>query len=119
MFQSRGPVSEKQCLKSVMAVKDALFVIGGKWKILILIALSHGNKRFTDIQKAVPKISGKVLAKELKEMEENQLVKRTVFEDYPVRIEYTLTEYAGTLEKVIFELGDWGANHRKRIMDKE
>lgn len=119
MFDSTPPLPQKECLKTLLSVQDALFVLGGKWKILILIALSHSNKRFTEIQKAIPKISGKVLSKELKELEQNNLIKRTVYEDYPVSIEYTLTEYADTVEKVIYELYQWGSNHRKMIMESE
>lgn len=109
--------SGAKCKQMLMPVQDTLFVIGGKWKILILMAIWSGNKRFVHIQNSVPKISGKVLAKELKELEQNELVNRKVYDDYPVNIEYTVTEYAQTLEKVIFELHDWGVNHRKRIME--
>jgi len=78
----------------------------------------HGNKRFGEIERSIPKITSKVLAKELKDLEENQLIKRTVHVGYPVLVEYTVTDYAMTLEKVINELKDWGLNHCKRIIGK-
>ncbi|MCP9237112.1 helix-turn-helix domain-containing protein [Lewinella sp. JB7] len=105
-------------MNDMLPVRDALFVVGGKWKLMILISLSHGNTRFTQIEKSIPKISSKVLSKELKDLEENELIKRTVVEDYPVSIRYSLTDYAQTLGKVILELHTWGINHRKRIIGK-
>lgn len=106
----------KACAASIQPVQDALFVISGKWKLLILISISHGNNRFTEIERSIPKLSSKVLAKELKDLEENKLIKRTVRDDYPVSVTYTLTDYAKTLEKVINALHEWGLNHRKKIL---
>lgn len=106
----------KNCLGDIQPVQDALFVIGGKWKILVLISLGNGNRRFTEIERSIPKLSSKVLAKELKDLEENLLIKRTVIDDYPVRIEYELTEYAMTLVHVFDALRDWGLNHRIKIV---
>lgn len=112
-------LDSKECSNNMQAVQDALFVIGGKWKLMILISLSHGNSRFTEIEKSIPKLSSKVLSKELKDLEENKLIRRTVVEDYPVSINYTLTDYAKTLGKVISELRDWGANHREKIINQQ
>lgn len=106
----------KECSGAMRPVQDALFVISGKWKLLILISISHGNNRFTEIGRSIPKLSSKVLAKELKDLEENKLIKRTVRDDYPVSVTYTLTDYAETLKKVIDALHEWGLNHRKKIL---
>ena len=108
-------ISHKECLSSLIPVKDTLDIIGGKWKFLILISLWEGNSRFREIERSIPKLTSKVLAKELKDMEENQLIKRTVIDEYPVRVEYTATEYSHTLKKVIYELHHWGVNHREKI----
>jgi DNA-binding HxlR family transcriptional regulator len=109
--------NHEECLKLMLPVRDALDVISGKWKILILISIMHGNSRFRKIEKSIPKITSKVLAKELKDLEEHKLIKRTVYDDYPVKIEYTITEYAISLEKVMNELHIWGLNHRKKISE--
>lgn len=61
----------------------------------------------------------KVLAKELKDLEQHQLIKRVIIEDYPVKISYKLEEYADTLSPVIYALKDWGVNHRRKIFEKE
>lgn len=97
----------KECMSSLIPIKDALDIIGGKWKLLILISIAKGNSHFREIERSIPKLSTKVLAKELKELEVNKLIKRTVIDDFPVRIEYTVTNHAKTLQKVIEELHKW------------
>ncbi len=108
----------KQCKMMLLPVRDALEFLSGKWKIPIIIALSFGNKRFTEMAAEIDGITDKMLSKELRDLEQNQLVKRTVYDSVPVRVEYSLTEYGNSLENVIKELRSWGIQHRKRIMNK-
>ena len=103
------------CLDTVKPVRDALDVINGKWKLAIIISVGVGNDRFTDIQDSIPGITPKVLAKELKELEQHQLIKRIITESYPVKISYKLETYADTLTPIIYSLKDWGLNHKKKI----
>lgn len=110
--------AESDCLKSMLPIRDALDVISGKWKIMILISIRHQNKRFREIERSIPNITSKVLSKELKDLEQHKLIKRTVYDAYPVMIEYTLTDYAKTLEPVMNELYSWGLNHRQFILGK-
>lgn len=105
------------CLDTVKPVRDALDVINGKWKLPIIISVSVGNERFTDIQESIPGISPKVLAKELKDLQRHQLIRRIVIEDYPVKILYKSESYAETLTPVIYALKEWGINHRKKMID--
>jgi DNA-binding HxlR family transcriptional regulator len=79
-----------ECTGALLPIRDSLDVISSKWKLQIIISLKHGNKRFREIERSIPKISSKVLAKELKDLEEHQLIKRTVYDDFPVLVEYTL-----------------------------
>lgn len=109
------PSKASQCTTSLNAVGDALYAIGGKWKLRIIIALSDGNKRFTELQKRVEGISARVLSSELKELELNGFVKRKVLMEYPIVIEYELTPYSHTLGKVIQSLSEWGFQHRENI----
>ena len=102
----------------ILPVRDALDILSGKWKLPILISLSFGNKRFRQISKEIPNITDKMLSKELRDLEMNQLVKRTVYDAVPVIVEYSMTTYGRSLEKVIDELAKWGAQHRKRILGK-
>ncbi len=108
-------LSEQQCRNKLGAVGDALYVIGGKWKLRIIIALEQGHKRFNEIQRAVTGISARVLSHELKELEINGFVQRKVFADTPVVIEYELTQYSSTLEEVLDALSRWGEMHQRRI----
>lgn len=96
-------------------MKDALYVLSGKWKLPIIIALAHGHKRFKELEREIEGITAKMLSKELREMEMNQLVSRTVYDTTPVTVEYELTKYGESLDKVIIALRDWGIQHRKRI----
>lgn len=108
--------NSSECIDALLPVGDALDVISGKWKLLILISISSGNHRFKDIERSIPKISAKVLSKELKELEAHTLIKRTVYDQSPVLIEYTITPYTETLYPIIEELRLWGLNHRKVII---
>ncbi|MDF2454288.1 MAG: hypothetical protein K0R51_281 [Cytophagaceae bacterium] len=107
-----------ECRSAMMPVRDALDVISGKWKLQIIISIQSGNKRFREIERSIPKITSKVLAKELKDLEEHQLIKRTVYDESPVLVEYTPMPYAETLQDVIIALQKWGLNHRKKILGK-
>jgi DNA-binding HxlR family transcriptional regulator len=106
------------CLDTVKPVRDALDVINGKWKLSVIIAVAMGNDRFTDIQESIPGITPKILAKELKELEQHQLIRRTIIDDYPVRVSYKTEPYADTLFPIIEALKAWGLNHRKKIFNK-
>jgi DNA-binding HxlR family transcriptional regulator len=110
--------THEECTKAILPVRDALDILSGKWKLPILIALMFGNKRFSQMAKQIPGITDKMLSKELRELEINQLVKRTVYDSVPVVVEYAMTPYGKTLEKLIEELQQWGVKHRKRIIAK-
>ena len=113
------PVAAKTaCTRMILPVRDALDMLNGKWKLPIIISVTTGNERFTDIQESIPGITPKVLAKELKDLEQHRLIKRVVVEDYPVRILYKPEPYAETLSPIIYALKDWGINHRKKIFEK-
>ncbi len=103
------------CIETIRPVRDTLDVISGKWKLPIIISISIGNERFTDIQDSVSGITPKLLAKELKELEQNGLIRRVITADYPVKISYKAEPYSETLTPIIYALKDWGINHRKKI----
>jgi DNA-binding HxlR family transcriptional regulator len=84
----RGPEhSPKQCQAQLLPVRDALDFLSGKWKLPIIISLSFGNKRFKQMATEIEGITDKMLSKELRDLEQNQLVKRTVYDTVPVRVE--------------------------------
>ncbi len=111
--------NQHECTKAMIPVRDALDILNGKWKLPIIIALTFGNKRFGQMAREIPGITDKMLSKELRDLEQNQLVKRTVYDSVPVVVEYSMTPYGKTLEKLIDELQAWGALHRKRILQKK
>jgi len=108
--------SSQSCQGKLSALGDALYVIGGKWKLRIIIALQEGNKRFNEIQRTVEGISARVLSNELKELELNGFITRNVYADIPVTIEYELTGYSDTLQPVLKALSEWGAMHKAKIV---
>lgn len=116
-MEQQEPHNPQECNKQLLAVRDALDILSGKWKLPIIIALRFGNYRFKELHREIG-ITPKMLSKELKELEMHQLVKRTVYDSTPVSVMYEATPYAASLEEVISSLRDWGAQHRKRIMTK-
>jgi DNA-binding HxlR family transcriptional regulator len=112
----KGAATQSECTGVLLPVRDALDVLSGKWKLPIIISLSFGTKRFTQIARDIPSITDKMLSKELRDLEMNDLVKRTVHDTMPVVIEYSMTPYGKSLQKVIEELRAWGLQHRKRMI---
>ncbi|KQT25290.1 HxlR family transcriptional regulator [Chryseobacterium sp. Leaf405] len=104
-----------ECKSSLGPIQDALYVLGGKWRIPILVAMLEGNKHFGEIQRTINKISAKVLSHELKELELNGFITRRVYGTKPVSIEYELTEYTNSLGPVIVALREWGLLHREKV----
>lgn len=110
--------NEQQCQAQLTSIGDALYVIGGKWKLHVIIALMHGKSRFNELQRTIKGISSKVLASELKDLELNGFVKRRVYTQTPVIVEYELTDYALTIRPILKALGEWGAMHRRKIRQR-
>lgn len=108
--------SPEACTTSVMAVRDALYMLNGKWKLPLIVALSNGPKRFNKIKRTLNGITPKILSKELRELEMNEFVERKVFATTPVSVSYELTPYSQSLQKVIGELRNWDLQHRERIV---
>jgi len=104
-----------QCSARLRNVGDALYVIGGKWKLRIIIALAEGHCRFNELQRALEGISAKVLSNELKDLEINGFVKRNVDTGTPVVVTYEPTGYTHSLKAVLQALGDWGEQHREKL----
>jgi len=109
-------IEDTQCSASLAAIEDTLYVIGGKWKLKVIIALRvKGSMRFNELQRTIAGISARVLSNELKELEMNGFVKRKVYTTIPVVVEYELTGYSNTLHEVLQAMVDWGVMHRSKI----
>ena len=108
------------CSKRILAVRDALEIFSGKWKIPIIGALLYLKEaRFKELQNMVGNITSKMLSKELKELEINQLVERIVLNTRPVSIRYKITPYGMSSQSVIVALHDWGAKHRNKVTGRD
>lgn len=109
---------EGVCQFKLMASRDALEVIQGKWRIPIIISLTYGNKRFGEIQRDIADISPKMLSQELKALEMNKIIKRTLYDTMPVTTEYALTQLGLTMNTLLEEILNWGIHFRKEVIGK-
>lgn len=107
------------CAGYALPIKDTLDVLSGKWKLPIIGSLFYGKKRFKELEREIPKITPRMLSKELRELEMNQLISRTVYDTVPATVEYEVTPYGRTLRDVLDALSKWGLTHRKRIIGKK
>lgn len=102
--------------EKILALKDAIELLSGKWKFCILLNLhNYGTMRFKDLQETSVGITPKVLSKELQELEENQLITRTVNNTKPVTVSYALTPHASEAQPVIVALVEFGLKHRTKV----
>lgn len=99
-------------------VELTLTLISNKWKVLIVRDLMDGTKRFSELKKSVGSISQKVLTANLRAMEEQGLVTRTVYPEVPPRVEYTLTETGYSLRPVLDAMHQWGDMYREKIVQE-
>jgi DNA-binding HxlR family transcriptional regulator len=106
------------CMGILKPVRDSLDVLNGKWKLPIIVALTFGEKRFTEIGKEVHGITDRMLSKELRDLELNGLVRRNIEESYPVKVTYRLTEHSKSLRSVIDSLRNWGILHKQRLAEE-
>jgi DNA-binding HxlR family transcriptional regulator len=107
----------KACpIQFVLALNDTLNVINGKWKLPIIGSLLFEKRRFTEIQRNIPKITPRMLSKELKDLEMNGMVKRTVYDTIPISVEYELTDSAKSLGDVLDKMLEWGLQYRENVL---
>lgn len=100
-------------------VETTLLLIGDKWKVLILRDLMDGTRRFGELKKSIGSISQKVLTDQLRQMENDGLLIRTVFAEVPPRVEYTLTALGRSLKPILDSLWNWGEHYQRLIWDGE
>ena len=99
-------------MEKVRAINEVMNSIRSKWKLPIIGVLMTGKKRYKEIEKLLPKITPRMLSYELKDLELNGIVTRTVVDDIATKIEYELTESGRGIESVIDAMAEWGINHR-------
>jgi DNA-binding HxlR family transcriptional regulator len=107
--------TKETCQKAMLAVRDTLDIVGGKWKLVLIVTLMSGKRRFRELVRETG-ITPRILSKELQEMEINGLLTRTVLDTRPVTVEYELTPYSQGLKDVLGAMEKWGTQHRKKII---
>src|SRR6202012_1716879 len=100
----------------VQALQDTIYVIGGKWKLPIINSICNGNRRFREIERSIPGITTRMLSRELKDMEGNQLLKRTGIPTSPLPVEYSPTDYCHSFGDIILQMIKWGKDPRERLL---
>ncbi len=108
-------MEKSACRQRLLAISDALYAIGGKWKLQIIVAMLQGSNRFNELQRSIEGISSKVLASELKDLEMNGFIRRQVLSGPPVIVQYELTDYSQSLTSVLDALYEWGAQHKLEV----
>lgn len=114
-------ILDKTCTKDdeLLAAKDTIAILSGKWKIQLITTLSCGGAlQFMDILRIMDGIGTKMLSKELQDLETNLLVKKSIINTKPAIVKYELTPHGHTLEHIINEMRTWGKTHRKVVMGK-
>jgi DNA-binding HxlR family transcriptional regulator len=102
-------------LKTPCPVEATLRVIGGRWKAAVLFQLSTGTKRFGQLRKLLPNVTQRMLTLQLRELEQDGLVRRTVYAEVPPRVDYELTAWGESLRPIIDAMCEWGQRYRRRL----
>lgn len=105
---------EQKCDLDFQALQDTIDVIGTRWRVQILCSICEcGNRKFREIERSIPKLTTRMLSKELKEMEALGLITRTVYPTTPISVEYKETELCHTLIPIFDAMLDWGEKYGK------
>ncbi|WP_025027058.1 winged helix-turn-helix transcriptional regulator [Caldalkalibacillus mannanilyticus] len=97
----------------VCPVTQAQDIIAGKWKIIILWHLSEQTRRFSELQRLLPTISKGILTRQLRDLEEDQMVQRKVYKEVPPKVEYSLTPLGQSFIPILVSMGEWSKKHLK------
>ena len=100
------------------SVATTLMLIGNKWKIFIIQQLMDRPFRFSELRRAIPGISEKVLTDNLRAMEKDGLITRTVFPEVPPRTEYALSELGNTMRPIIESMATWGTGYQQIVRER-
>ncbi|WP_276353806.1 winged helix-turn-helix transcriptional regulator [Cohnella caldifontis] len=98
--------------------ETALDILIGKWKPVILLRLfANGTMRFSELQKAIPDITKKMLTQQLRELEYHDIIHREVYHQIPPKVEYSITEYGQRMAPLLQAMNDWGVDHITHLIE--
>jgi len=100
-------------------VEATLDVIGGKWKATILYKLMQEPKRFSDLKRQLPTITQRMLTLQLRELEEDGIVHREIYQQIPPKVEYSLTDFGKTLEPILLAMLKWGDQYTSQVIERK
>jgi len=112
--QVNPPFSD--CAKRIRAIDDTMDILNGKWKVSIIARLCYKPMRYSELLRDIYGISGKVLSRELKDLEMNGLITRIVSQNKPIAVTYEISEYGHSLRVLTDSIAEWGLQHRDRII---
>lgn len=110
-------MKKRECDSVRCPVEACLELIGGKWKGVVLFHLLDGTKRFNELRRLLPKITQRMLTRQLRELEHDRVVVRTTYAEIPPRVEYSLSDLGRTMEPIIRMLEKWGTNYLRHEID--
>lgn len=93
-------------------VKVTMDIIGGKWKPIILYYLKEDRQRFGELQRLIPHVTKKMLTQQLREVQQDEIIIRQLYDQVPAKVEYSLSEYGKSLKSVLEQMAIWGNEHR-------
>ena len=100
-------------------VDEALGILVGKWKPIILLHLiTEGTQRFSELKRLMPAITQKMLTKQLRELEDEDIINRVIYPQVPPKVEYSISEYGKSLQPVLAIMHEWGTGHATHIQKK-
>lgn len=99
-------------------VEAALEVIGGKWKGVILYHLMSGTKRFNELRRLIPNVTQRMLTLQLRELEDDGVVHREIYQQIPPRVDYSLTDFGRSLEPILMLIREWGDQYLEQITER-
>ena len=108
--RARGDDRRSNC-----AVEATLGVIGGRWKGVVLFWLLDGKLRFGELRRKLPNCTERMLTTQLRELEEDGLLTRTVYAEVPPRVEYELTAFGASLRPILLGMCEWGQRYKRRL----
>ncbi|WP_406481223.1 winged helix-turn-helix transcriptional regulator [Streptomyces platensis] len=99
------------------AIELAMEVLGGRWKLAIMKRLFIGTQRFGELKRAMPRVTQRMLTRQLRELEADGLITRTVYREVPPKVEYSLTDTGRSLEQIADLLDTWGRHYRDTVRE--